>query len=176
MGQLPAEEGGQPAEGVQQPLVSLGLLWGGGQQALQFLVICCKEIFLIQAWREPVKHPRLEKAAGSGVASGAADTVQNAALPVQQKEIGFVADGLQNEAALHPVAQFIQRLKAQRGHPLQGGLDDIQQPGSGHVLAQQHTEHGGLLRILQGEGGEVEPGVGRVGGQQQAHVARALGP
>ena len=105
-----------------------------------------------------------------------ADAVQNAAVAVQQEEVGPVADGLQHQPALHPVAQLVQGLEAQSGHPLQGSLYNLQQPGPGHVLAQQHAEHGGLLRVLQGQGGQVEPGVGRVGRQQQAHIAHALGP
>ena len=94
---------------------------------------------------------------------------------VQQDQIGLVADGLQHQFALHPVAQLVQRFKAQGGYPLQRGLDNLQQPGPGHVLAQQHTEHGGLLRVFQGQGGQVKAGVGRVGGQQQPHVPRRRG-
>ena len=38
------------------------------------------------------------------------------------------------------------------------------------VLAQEHAEHRGLLRVLPVEGGQVGPGMAGVGGEEQAHV------
>ena len=35
------------------------------------------------------------------------------------------------------------------------------------MLAQEHTEHGRLRRILRGGGGQMQPGGGGIGGEEQ---------
>ena len=83
--QLPADQGGQSAKGVQQPFVRLGLLRGGGQERLQSITVSGQGIFLLNPWGEPVEHPRLEKALGGGqVSAHMTNAVQDAAVAVQQ--------------------------------------------------------------------------------------------
>ena len=83
----------------------------------------------------------------------------------------MAAHGLQHQAALHPVPQLVQGLQPQVHHPLHGWLDQLQQAGAGQVLAQQHAEHGGLVRVLPGDLGEMGPGVAGAGGEEQLHIA-----
>ena len=86
-----------------------------------------------------------------------------------------MGDGFQHQSPLHPVAQLVEGLKAELGHPLQGNLLHGQKPRARQVFAQEHTEHRGRVRVLPGDLGELGPGVVGVGGQQQAHVPMAGG-
>ena len=65
--------------------------------------------------------------------------------------------------------QFIQRLQLQIHHPLHGWLGDGDNACAGEVLAQQHTEHGGRGRVVPEHAGQLEPGMSRIGSQQQLH-------
>lgn len=82
----------------------------------------------------------------------------------------MAAHGLQHQAALHPVAQLVQRFQADLHHPLQVGLSDGQDAAARQMLAQQHAEHGGRVRVLPGELGQLGPGMVGIGGQQQLYV------
>ena len=77
-----------------------------------------------------------------------ADAVDDAPLPVQQQEVGAAAHGLQHQAALHPVAQLVQGLQPEFQNPLQRRLVQLQNPRPLEVFAQEHAEHGRLLRVL----------------------------
>ena len=53
------------------------------------------------------------------------------------------------------------------------GLLHAQDAPAHQVLAQQHTEHGGRVRVLPGQLGHLQPGVVGTGGQQQPPVPPA---
>ena len=177
--QLPAHQGGQAVEGVQQPLVPLGLLRGGGEQALQVLTALSHRVQLVLGGGELVKHAGEQgPLLGAGGAQGGlhpAHTVQNAAGLVQEDQVGPAADGLQHQLPLHPVPQLVEGLQGEDHHPLQPRLFHRQQPGAGQVLAQEHTEHGGLVRVFPAELGQLGAGMVGIGGQQQPHVPVAGG-
>ena len=173
-GQLPAHQRGQPSEGVQQPLIRLGLLRSLSQQLLQGRPVLGSGVQLVLGRGQAVEHARQQSAlisiAGPQVGVHPSETVQNAAVPVQQQQIGPAADGLQHQLALYPVPQLVEGLQGEGNHPLQMGLLHRQHSASRQVLAQQHTEHGGRVWVLPGQPGELRPGMGGIGGKKQAHI------
>ena len=65
------------------------------------------------------------------------------------------------------VTHFVDAVEGEHGAALHGKLRHAQQPGAQKVLAQQHTEHGRLRRILRGIFRQVQPGSRGVGGEEQ---------
>ena len=177
-GQFPADQGGQAAEGVQQPLVGLCLLRRGGQQGLEGGAVLGHGVQLGLGRREAVEHPGEEGPLGASRPQAGlhpADAVQDPPLLVQQDQVGAASDGLQHQPALHPVAQLVQRLQGQGDHALQRGLGHRQDACAGQVLAQEHTKHGGRIRIFPGQLGQLGPGVAGIGGEQQPHISVGRG-
>ena len=70
------------------------------------------------------------------------------------------------------VAQFIDTVKVEMEQPFQLRLADSYQLGPLQLLTQQHTQHGRLLGVFQGDGGEVHPG--RIGPGGKQHLIRGL--
>ena len=169
-GQLPRHQRRQAGEAVQQQLVPL-LTQGILQHQAQLLRLYRKGIQLVGFRRLAVKQAGQKlPLTPAKVAVHPADAVDDAPLPVQQQEVGAAAHGLQHQAALHPVAQLVQGLQPEFQNPLQRRLVQLQNPRPLEVLAQEHAEHRGLLRVLPVEGGQVGPGMAGVGGEEQAHV------
>ena len=69
------------------------------------------------------------------------------------------------------VAHFVDAVEAEGGAALHGRLGNAQQPGTGQVLAQQHTEHGRLRGVFRVGRCQVQPGGCGVGGDQQLFPA-----
>ena len=78
-----------------------------------------------------------------------------------------MGDGLQHQGPFHPVAQLVEGLKAELGHPLQRNLLHGQKPRAGQVLAQEHTEHGRLGRVIPHLLCQVQAGLAAAGIQVQ---------
>ena len=95
------------------------------------------------------------------------EAVHNAAPLIQQVDVGGSAHQLRHQNPTHLVAHFVGTQEGQPHQPLHGGLLHGQKPSPGQVLAQQHTEHGGLIRVFRVGGGEMEPGGRGIGGNQQ---------
>ena len=56
------------------------------------------------------------------------------------------------------VPQLVHTVKVKVQQPLQLRLADGCELGAHQLFPQQHAEHGGLLGVLQGHGGDVDPG------------------
>ena len=173
-GQLPGDEGGQAAEGVQQPTVLPLPLRGPVQhQRPQGLRLQGGGVQLAGWQGKLVEHPRHEGPLGGQVPLHPAQAVGDPPLLIQHEQVGPPTDALQHQPALHPVTQFAEGLKPELQHPLHGGLGNVQDPSVQEVLAQQHAEHGGRLRVFPGKPGQVSPWMGGIGGQQQPHIPLA---
>ena len=171
-GQFPGHQGGNPAEGVQQPLVlalSLGRL--ARHQLLQLLLPHGGEVQLARGHGVLVEEAGHHRALGGDIPVHPAHAVGDAPRPVQHNEVGLAADALQHQGPLHPVPQLTEGLKAELQQPLHGGLANLQNAAAQKILAQQHTEHGGRLRVLPGHSGELGSGMGGVCRQQQLHIS-----
>ena len=69
----------------------------------------------------------------------------------------MAAHDFHGQREAYDVAQLIDTVEIEVQGPLQTRLPDSRQTTAGHPFAQQHTKHGGLRRILQRDGGEVDP-------------------
>ena len=67
---------------------------------------------------------------------------------LRKDQVGVFTHDLGNQIAAAGKADFVARVEGQRRCPLKAVLHDVRQPRTGQVLAQQHTEHGRLLRVL----------------------------
>ena len=70
------------------------------------------------------------------------------------------------------VPQLVDGVEVEVKQALQLRLADGRKPGPLKFLPQQHAQHGRLLRVFQGDGGEVHPGGVGPGGEQ--HLIRRL--
>ena len=91
-------------------------------------------------------------------------------LRPHQNQIGHPAHHLADQPFFRRHAQLVQRCKAQLQQALVLRLGHAEDPAAGHLLAQQHTEHGRRLRIIKFFLGQVDSG-GIAGAQKQPHIA-----
>ena len=96
-------------------------------------------------------------------------------LRPHQDQVGHTAHHLTDEALFRHDAQLVHRGEADVQQPLVLRLGDGQDPPAGHLLAQQHTQHGGRFRVVEFLPGEMDPGP-RPGAQQQAYIALVPAP
>ena len=167
--QFPGDQGRQAVEGIQQQLVRLP---PGGvvQRPAQAFAVQRHGVQFIRRGGQAVKQARQHLALAGHVAVHPAQAVDDTPLPVQQDQIGVAAQGLQHQAALHPVPQLVDGLQTEVQQALHGGLLQFQNTPAQQVLAQQHAKHGRRVRVLPVPGRQVGPRVARVGREQQAHV------
>ena len=164
-GGLPADQGGQAAQGIHQPL---GKHIGprGAENGAE--ILCCQipGIPLLNGLGGLVVQSRQGGAAGL-VQADPTQAVQDPAVGAKEVHIAGSAHQLHHQALLDGVAHLIRAVEGEFRGPLHGDLGDAVQPCPQKVLAQEHTEHGRLGGILRGGGGQVQPGGGGVGGDQQ---------
>ena len=98
------------------------------------------------------------------------DGVDDLPPGIHQDDIAVAAHDLADQGGLHPVPQLIGRLKDQAEDPVQPRLFGPEEPPAAQVLAQKHTEHGGLVRILPVQGGHLGPGLAGAGREEQLPV------
>ena len=168
-GRLPAHQGGEPAQGVHQP-VAEHIRPGRCENPTIIRRRQVHGVFLFHGGGEPVLQSRQGRP-GAFVQAHPAQAVQNPPLRRQQIQVAGSAHQLRHQLFLNRVAHFIGTGKGKFRHPLHRHLVHRRQAGSRKVLAQHHAEHGGLRRIFRGAGGEMEPGGGRVRGDQQLFPA-----
>ena len=94
----------------------------------------------------------------------AAQTVENAAVRPREDQVGIAPDQLEDQVLSAGHAQLVRAVERQVEHALGRGLADIGKPAARQMLAQQHTEHGRLCRIVpqqlrQLETGGISPGI-----------------
>ena len=165
-GRLPAHQGGQAAKGVQEPV---GQPVGpGGLQKGQGLGLGEALGAALFHWlRVLIVQPRQGLALGGVVQPHPAQAVQNPPGLIQEVDVGGPAHELGHQDPLHLVPQLAGALEGEADQPLHGGLLDAHQAAAGQVLAQEHTKHRGLVGIFGIGPGEVEPGGGGIGGNEQ---------
>ena len=96
---------------------------------------------------------------------------QNGAVSRKQDQVVPPACQLHHQGFFRQLSKIVIGGKPEEQHPLMLRLAHFQKPGGGEVLAQQHAEHGGLVRVLPGDLGEMGPGVAGAGGEEQLHIA-----
>ena len=96
-----------------------------------------------------------------------AQAIQDPSLRGEQIQIAGSAHKLSHQLFVHMVAHFINTVKGKDGAAFHGQLGDFHQTGTQKVLAQEHTEHGGLCGIFRRGVGQVEPGSGGIQGKKQ---------
>ena len=96
-----------------------------------------------------------------------AQAVQNPPVLRSQDEVRVAAHDLEDEVLLRGASHLVGAVEAERCRPLHGGLGNFCQLCPQKVLAQKHTEHGRLRRVLRGSRRQMQPGGGGVGGEEQ---------
>ena len=128
-------------------------------------------IYLFHRFRLLVHEARQSGPLGAFVQADAAQAVDDPALRAQQVQIAGAAHQLSHQRFPDREAHLVGAVKEEGSRPLHGGLGDFRQLGTHEMLAQQHTEHGRLRRIFRGGGGQMEPGRGGIGGEEQLFPA-----
>ena len=162
---LPAHQGAEAAVDIHQPLaeyIRAGGFQGQGEALCRFL----PGVQLVHRLRALIVEPRQGRA-GAFVQADAPQAVDDPPVGTQKIEIAGPAHQLGNQRLFHMVAHLVDAVKGEPGQPLHGGLLHRHQPSAQKVLAQQHTEHGGLSGIFRGTARQMEPGRGGIGGQQE---------
>ena len=83
----------------------------------------------------------------------------------------MAAHGLQHQRALSRPAEVIRDVQMQLHQPLQPRLRQPGDPRAHQMLAQEHTEHGRLRRIVPQLRRELDAGIVGPRVEQQAHAA-----
>ena len=167
---LPAHQGGQSAQGIHQP-VGQNVRPGGCEQVYITLRIplrgVVQKVQLHNRLRRLIHETRQCRPFGAFVKADAPQTIQNPPLRGQQIQIAGASHQLGYQCFLHRKAHLVGAVEPERCCPLHGGLGDSRQLRSQKMLAQKHTEHGRLRRILRRSRRQVQPGGGGVGGEKQ---------
>ena len=157
---------------IQNPLGQLLFRRCLAQQLFQLIRLHRQRVVFPLALRGlPVKHPRQDGTELGQVPVDAAEAVHDASLLVGQDQVGTASHGLQNQMTGHLVPHLVGGLQFHIHHPLHRRLPQSDDSCAGQVFPQEHTEHGRIGRVLPAAFGELEPGMGGVGGEQQLAVA-----
>ena len=167
---LPAHQGGQSAQGIHQP-VGQNVRPGGSEYVYITLCITLRgtvqQVQLHDRLRRLIHETRQRCPLGAFVKADAPQAVQNPPLRGQQIQIAGASHQLGHQRLLHRKAHLVGAVEAERCRPLHGGLGNFCQLCPQKVLAQKHTEHGRLRRILRRSRRQMQPGGGGVGSKKQ---------
>ena len=167
---LPAHQRRQSANGVHQP-VSQNICAGDSEYVYITLGITLRgtvqQVQLHDRLRRLIHETRQRRPLGAFVKADAPQAVQNPPLRGQQIQIAGASHQLGHQRLLHRKAHLVGAVEAERCRPLHGGLGNFCQLCPQKVLAQKHTEHGRLRRILRRSRRQMQPGGGGVGGEEQ---------
>ncbi len=92
------------------------------------------------------------------------------AVLVEQDDIAMTAHNLDNQRLADGIAELIGVLEVKIENPLKSCRADVEQTGTGQVLAQQHAEHRRRSRVVSRIIGQVNPGCGWICRQQKPAV------
>ena len=166
-GQLPCDEGRDAEVAVQQEGVDPPLRIGGGQLFPEARLRLLRHRQTSHGGRRLIVEPRQHLPLRGHIRVHPAETVDDAALPVQQDQIGTAAHGFQHQRSPARPAEVVGDVDLQPHQPLQGRLGKSGNAAPHQMLAQQHAEHGGLRRVVPGQTRQLEAGSVGSGAQQQ---------
>ena len=161
---FPAHQRGQPAQGVHEPVGQNIRPWFGQKVSI---ILKSQGIFFSYRLRLLIIQSRQGGTAGAFVQPDAPQAVQNPPVGAKQIEVAGAAHQLGHQLFLHRKAHFIGAVEGKCGCPLHGRLGDFRQLCPQKMLTQEHTEHGRLRRVLRRGRGQVQPGGGGIGGEEQ---------
>ena len=167
---LPADQGGKAPQRIHQPVTEY--IRPGSYQEVNIIFLPKSQgVLLGYLFRLDIVQTRQRRPLGAFVQTDAPQAVQNPSVGSQQVEVAGAAHQLRHQPLLHREAHFVGAVEGEHGAALHLRLGDVRKPGAQKVLAQQHTEHGGLRRVFRGGGGQMQPGGGGVGHKQQLFPA-----
>jgi hypothetical protein len=162
---------------IQQKGVDPPLGVGGGELFIKAFLRLLDHNETVSGGRGLVVQPRQHLALGGHLRVHPAKTFDDPPLPVQQYQVGPAAHGLQHQCPAAGTAEVVGDVQLQPDQPFQGRLGKTCDLCPGQVLAQQHTEHGRLRRVVpddlcQLNTGGIGPGIQQQppAPQQQNHL------
>ena len=171
VGQFPGHQRRKSGERVQQPAVQRRVRCGAGQQGAEFLLRDGQRRALFLTGRQAVEQARQHLPLLIHLQIDAAQAVDDTAVPVAEDEVGAAGHPLPHQREAAALPQLVGGQYGQRHHALQRLLPDGLDDAAGQVFAQEHTEHGGLGRVVPQLLRQVETGLARPGVEQQAAAA-----
>ena len=169
--QLPRHQRGYGGEGVQQPAIQRRIRRGALQQGGKLLLRHGQRRALILPGGQTVKKPRQHLPVLLRLQIHAAQTVDDAAVPVAEDEIGAAGHPLPHQRKAAALPHLVGGQHGQRHHTLQRLLPDGLDDAAGQVLAQEHTEHRRLGRVVPQLLRQVDAGLVGPGVEEQAAAA-----
>ena len=162
--EFPGHQGRNSEIGVQQEAIQLDLRIHLGQLFGKALLCFLQKGQPSCGGGRLVKKPRQNLPGCGHLCVHPAHTVDDPVLAVQQDQVGAAAHGLQHQRPVARLTEIIGHVQFNSHQPFQTRLGDLCHPCPHQMLAQQHTEHGRLCRIVpqqlrQLETGGISPGV-----------------
>ena len=169
--QFPGYQGRNAEIRVQQKGVRLPLRVGGIQLFPKALLRLLRHGEPSHGGRGLIVKPRQHLAAGGHFRVHPAQAINHTAVSVQQDQVGPAAHSLQHQRPAARLAEVVGNIQFHPHQPLQRRLGDVRHPGAHQMLAQQHTKHGRLRRIIPGQLRQLDAGSIGTGIEQQPLIS-----